>query len=238
MSVCPSCTQQIAGGARVCSWCNASLGADENGWAILADLPPIRPGESILTRSFAFAPLPALDKRDVKLGNSDITEATKQGVLYTALTNFTRWFVQPNLRVRDVCVRLAFDTLDPGVQVLVLARRQAIGAAHVWYELGVRPHDRNFRLGRMFSGDGGVAETSLFGPAAHDAIAPTGDTNNIELRVQGGVIEGHANGVRLAAQHDVALGIGGIAIGVRALAKDQGNRRVLFRSYEIRTVAP
>lgn len=198
-------------------------------------LPSIRPGAVIAAHDFSRMPLPGMSVRDKRWDDGDSVTGTPTGIMVSILTGL-RWFNQPFLRIRDACIRAAIDVYEPELRVRVVARRQSIGAAAVWYELGITPPDRNFRLARLFTSPEHTDSTSLRGPDAHPSVALLGATNILELRVQGPTLQALCNGQEIAAVHDAALGIGGIAIGIGTLASDKLPRRALFRWLEIREV--
>ena len=236
VTACPSCAQSVRPGSTACDWCAVRLGYDARGTPYPV-LPPIRPGQVVAIHDFSHVPLPGTSARDKHWDDGDSMVGTPQGVVLTLLSGL-RWFNQPFLRMRDVCVRAAVDALDADLRIRVVARKQAVGSASVWYELGVTATDRQYRLSRLFTSNDHTDSTSLRGPLAHDAVAPVGGTNVLELRVQGPTLETWVNGVQLCCAHDAALGIGGVAIGVGVLETGKRPRRALCRWLEIREVAP
>jgi hypothetical protein len=198
-------------------------------------LPSIRPGNVIAAHDFSCMPLPGLAGRDKKWDDGDSMQGVANGIMVTVMTGL-RWFNQPFLRIRDTCVRAAVDVYDADTRVRVVARRQSVGTAAVWYEVGLTPHDKNFRLARLFTSPDRTDSTSLKGPLEHPVVAPLGGTNVIELRVQGPTLQALVNEQEVAAVHDPSLGIGGIAIGLGTLASDKSAKRALFRWFEIREV--
>lgn len=236
MSACPSCKQSIRPGATACDWCAVRLAYDARGVAYPA-LPPIRPGNVVAIHDFSRVPLPGCTTRDKKWDDGDSMSGTPGGIVVTLLSGM-RWFNQPFLRMRDACVRVALDALDGDLRIRAVARKQSIGDASVWYELGITSSDRQFRLARLFTSPEQTDATALHGPVAHNAVAPVGGTNVLELRVQGPTLEAWINGVQLCSVHDAALGIGGVAIGVGTFRDDKSPRRALWRWLEVREVAP
>lgn len=223
-------------GVTACDWCAVRLGYDGYGKPYPM-LPPIRPGGVVAIHDFSHVPLPGCTTRDKTWDDGDSMAGTSQGVVLTLLWGL-RWFNQPFLRMRDVCVRAAVDTYDAELRVRVVARKQTVGSASLWYELGVTATDRQYRLARLFTSDERTDSTSLQGPVAHDAVAPTSGTNVLELRTQGPTLETWINGVQLGSVHDAALGIGGVALGLGVVGDGKRPRRALFRWLEIREVAP
>jgi len=201
-----------------------------------AVLPAIRPGYVLAVRDFTKVPLPGCTTRTKTWDDGDSMEGNEQGIVLTLLSGM-RWFNQPFLRIRDTCLRASFDVYDTDLRVRVVARKQSLDSASLWYELAVTPQDQNYRLARLFTAPEQSDNTNLSGPSAHPAILAHGN-NVLELHVQGPTLEAWVNGVKLCAVHDAALGIGGVAIGVGTLASDKRARRTLFRWLEIREVAP
>ncbi|MBS2026591.1 MAG: hypothetical protein JST54_01700 [Deltaproteobacteria bacterium] len=232
MYTCPMCKQSLAANEGACDWCAVQLAPGTHG-VPEAVLPPIHPGRRIAIRDFTHAPLPTLSGRDFKWDDGDRTEAHHHGVLLT-LNDGIRRFSEPYLRMRDGVVRLMFDVLDAKTRVRVVARKQDIGDAALWYELSLWCDERTFRLSRYFTSKH-LSDGTELASGKHPVVRGVGETNVLELRVQGPTIEGWVNGSRVCATHDAALGIGAVAI---AAGTDEKQRRILFRSFEVMEVAP
>jgi hypothetical protein len=211
------------------------LGYDARGVAFAA-LPAIRPGNVLAVHDFTKVPLPGSLTRTKTWDDGDSMTGTNEGIVLTLLSGM-RWFNQPYLRIRDTCLRASFDVYDNELRARVVARRQTLGDATLWYELAVTPHDQNYRLARLFTAPEQSDNTNLSGPEPHPAVLARGN-NVLELRVQGPTLEAWINGVKVCAVHDAALGIGGIAIGVGSFAANKHPQRTLIRWLEIREVAP
>jgi hypothetical protein len=230
---CPCCKQSLTHGATTCDECAVRIAyAGGHPYPVM---PSIRPGAIIAMHDFARMPLCGLATRDKRWDDGDMMTGTPNGIMVSICTGL-RWFNQPFLNIRDACVRAAIDVYESDLRVRVVARRLPIGSAAVWYELGITPQDRNFRLARLFTSPEHTDSTSLSGPAAHASVAPLGATNVLELRLQGPTLQALCNDQELGTVHDAALGIGGIAIGIGTLASDKLPRRALFRWLEIREV--
>jgi len=232
---CPSCAQALRVGALECDACAVRLGYDPHGKPFAA-LPAIRPGNVLAVHDFSKVPLPGSTTRDKKWDDGDSMAGTEHGVLLTLLSGM-RWFNQPFLRIRDTCIRAAIDVYDTELRARVVARKQSLGDASLWYELAVTPHDQNYRLARLFTAPEQSDSTNLSGLSKHHAIVQKG-TNVLELRVQGPTLEAWINGVQICAVHDAAIGIGGVALGLGSFASGKRPQRALFRWFEVREVAP
>lgn len=199
-------------------------------------LPPIFPGELIAGYDFRTDTLPDCDSRDATWSDSRGCSGAAEGIVLR-LGDDMVWSRERDLRIRDVCVRACIDALDPGVRVRVVARKQEVGKATLWYELGVTPEDRSVRLARLVSAPGRSDATALLGPYPHQAVAPLGASNIVELRVRGPTLEGWVNGVRIGAVHDATLGIGSVALAAGSMDGTPRQKRALVRWFEIREVA-
>ena len=235
MLTCPACSQPIRAGSPDCEACAVRLGYDPQGKPFAA-LPPIRPGNVLAVHDFSKVPLPGSITRDKTWDDGDSMAGTDQGVLLTLLSGM-RWFNQPFLRIRDTCIRASIDVYDSELRARVVARKQTLGDASLWYELAVTPHDQNYRLARLFTAPEQSDSTNLSGLAKHHAIFQKG-TNVLELRAQGPTLEAWINGVQICAVHDAAIGIGGVALGLGSFANGKRPQRALFRWFEVREVAP
>jgi hypothetical protein len=235
MLTCPSCAQAIRPNSGQCDACAVRLGYDAHAKPFAA-LPAIVPGNVLAVHDFSKVPLPGMTVRAKTWDDGDSLTATDQGILLTLLSGM-RWFNQPYLRIRDTCVRASFDVYDSELRARVVARKQSIGDASLWYELAVTPHDQHYRLARLFTAPEQSDNTNLSGPERQQVIFAKG-TNVLELRSQGPTLEAWINGVKICAVHDAALGIGGVAIGIGSFASGKKPQRALFRWLEVREVAP
>jgi hypothetical protein len=235
MVPCPACAQAIRPNAIECDACAVRLAYDARGMPIAA-LPAIRPGQVLAVHDFAKVPLPGCTTRSKTWDDGDSMEGTEQGIVLTLLSGM-RWFNQPYLRIRDACLRASFDVYDTELRARVVARKQTLGDASLWYELAVTPHDQHYRLARLFTAPEQSDNSNLSGPNPHRAVVARGN-NVLDLRVQGPTLEAWINGVQLCSVHDAALGIGGVAIGVGSFASNKRPQRTLIRWLEVREVAP
>ena len=62
------------------------------------------------------------------------------------------------------------------------------------------------------------------------AIAPVGAPNEVELRVQGPMLEGRVNGQRIGVLHDPVLGFG--RTGIRFEAESGSAARILWWGFD------
>jgi hypothetical protein len=235
MIACPSCAQAIRPSVLECDACAVRLGYDAHGKPFPV-LPPIVPGNVLAVHDFRHVPLPGCTTRTKNWDDGDSMQGTDQGIVLTLLSGM-RWFNQPFLRIRDTCLRASFDVYDTELRARVVARKQSLGDASLWYELAVTPHDQNYRLARLFTAPEQSDNTNLSGPSAHPAVLARGN-NLLELRVQGPTLEAWINGTKVCAVHDAALGIGGVAIGVGTFSASKRPQRTLIRWLEVREVAP
>ena len=234
---CPACAQPVHRASRGCDACAVRLTPGPDG-RLVTVLPPIHPGEVIVGYDLTRQPLPGSSSRDETWSSVDGCSGAPEGVIVW-LRGGMVWAAQRYLRVRDVCVRACFDTLDEGLRVRVVARKDAVGAASVWYEMAVTPDDRSARLSRFVSSPDRSDATPLVGPLPHAAVAPRGASNIVELRVQGPTLEGWVNGQRIGAVHDPTLGIGGVALAVGTVhnaSETRPQQRALVRWFEVREV--
>jgi hypothetical protein len=219
-----------------CQECQVML--DWRSGSPVAHHPFIKPGEPLYFTDVTRGPLPGRELLAAKLTDGTHYEATPQGALVTVMPKRAFEAFEPRLRSRDVCVRASFVTLDPGVTVSCVGRIEAIEGAKLKYILEVDPATRRFCIDRGFSSTEVAQFVPLLGWTTSASIAPTGQINIVELRLQGPTLEARINDQHVITLHDPFLGVGAAGLRIQAKPECVTPVRASVQWFEMRRVAP
>jgi hypothetical protein len=236
---CPVCEGTIAADLPACDWCTVKLGRDANG-RVGPVYPNILPGDVLAVHDFRTAPLPGETARVREWKTGTRADGTPDGMLLTIRADSIYYFAQPNLAMRDGCVRASMLSVDPYAMFGVFVRMQSVEAASIRYELFVRPTERTFSFRRYCGGDlSDVADIAPIVPLTQsELIAPERYPTVVELRAQGPTLQVWLNGQLVTSAHDAALGFGtvGIVVSTTKTTSAETPRRVLCQWLEVREV--
>lgn len=199
--------------------------------------PFIKPGDPLYYTELTRGCLPGRDKPAGTLTDGTKFEPTSQGALVTVMPKRAFEAYEPRLRSRDMCVRASFVALDPGVTVACLGRIDTIQTAKLKYLLEIDPASRRFCLDRGFSSQEVAHFTSLIDWTPCQAIAPLGQVNVVELRLQGPTLEARINDQQVGTFHDAVLGIGAAGLRISAKPAVTTPSRATVQWFEMRQVA-
>ena len=232
--ICPVCQSPLARDVKRCDECLVSIVWSNAQPA--AHHPFIKPGEPLYFTDLTRGPLPGREALSGALTDGTRFEATPQGALITVMPKRAMDCFEARLRSRDACVRASFVALDPSVTVSCLARIDIIDTAKLKYVLEVDPATRRYCIELGFSSPEVAQFTPLVKWTPSAVIAPLGQVNVVELRVQGPTLEARINDQHVATIHDAVLGIG--AAGLRVSAKPDATTasRATVQWFEMREV--
>ncbi len=192
---CPSCNTELDADPRACPRCRLAL--RRVGSSLEPLYPDIRVGERLYAVDLRVDRPVGLQEGTFELASGTVKAAKVPDGLLVDLAPGKAFDWSNSLsRLRDACVRVAVTMLDPGAVVHAIARLDRVGTATSQYTLAVSAGRRAARIERLVSGEKANVYTGLTGWTPHDAIAPPGVPNEIELRVQGPTLEGRVNGQR------------------------------------------
>ncbi len=230
--MCPVCQTTTAPRGGFCEYCQAPL-REEQGRIEVAH-PVIQPGWVLVSLDLRTEAPPGYATRVKNLEKGSSFMPEPRGIAVKVAPRTTLPFIQDGLRARDVVCRSAAAVFQAGAYVSVVARREAVGGAETQYTFDLAPDKRAARLTRRYATSkvAGVAE--LVPWTEHAAVAPLGELNHFELRVQGPTLEGWVNGQPCLRVYDPVYGIGYTGI-LMSNPSDQ-EKSFLVAGYEVRAV--
>ncbi len=230
---CPVCQTPSSLRAGYCEYCQAPL-REEHGRLEVAH-PIIQPGVVLVSLDLRADSPPGYATRVKNLEKGSSFMPDPRGIGVTVAPRTTLPFIQDGLRARDVVCRTLIAVFGTGAYASVVARREAVGLAETQYTFDVLPEKRAARLTRRYATArvAGVAE--LIPWTENPAIAPLGEPNHLELRLQGPTLEGWINGAPCLRVYDPVYGIG--YAGVLMSNPTDEERSFVVCGFEVRTVA-
>jgi hypothetical protein len=230
---CPACKAQVEPGQPYCRCCRVVL-RFESGKAFAVH-PPIRPGAVLMTLDLSRERPPGMATGEKELPNGVKYGHHPSGLRIDIPVAKAFESSIPFLRRRDMCVRASLVALDPSAHLQLTARRENIGEASSQYALIVSPVRQAARLVRIVSSVKASTQSIVVDWLTHQAIAPVGSANDMELRVLGPTIEGLVGGQRIFVTHEPTLGVGYPGVRFEAIGQPA---HALWLGFEVREVAP
>jgi hypothetical protein len=213
---CPSCGGPVGFNAPFCFHCRRPL--------VTSGVPTLERGESLYRANFAHDPMPAEEELSTK------PETTPNGAIVDIAAARTKAACCNDIRLRDGGVVLGAVALDPGACVGVLARAYHFTHAYCAYAITLRPWSRSYTVSTLVTGGGFADAASNVDWTFHDAIAPTGQPNTLEVLCRDSILQVRVNERFVTSVTDSALGFG--AFGWRVVSFDQPGH-ALFQTLEI-----
>jgi len=235
MLACPYCKTEVPTGERFCPAC--LLGLRVEGDALAPVFPTITPGRTLYEADFRTSPPPRYPSRAHAMSPRMRFDPHEGGLLFTLLEPRTPTFPNPDVELRDACVRARFTVLDPGARIGVVARRSALAEGRVGYALDVTPDRNEAWLKRVFEANAHADSTTVAIRKGHAGIPAPGPTTDVELRLLGPTIQIVVDGALVATHHDPHYGVGafGFRVGRETEASDVPVR-VVCHGFDVREV--
>ena len=233
---CPVCRAPLEAGILRCDECQVRV--DWQTQRPLAHHPFIKPGEPLYFTDTTRGLLPGREALAGVLSDGTRYETTPYGALITVVPGRAMECSEARLRCRDVCVRASFTAIDPGITVSCVGRIDAIDTAKLKYVLEVDPAERKFCIDRGFSSPQVAQFVALVPWTQSPMIAPLGQPNIVELRLQGPTLEARINDRHVMTIHDAVLGIGAAGIRLSSKPKMTTPARATVQWFEMREVVP
>ena len=232
--LCPVCRVSVDAGAPRCDECQVSL--DWRSGQAVAFHPFIKPGDPLYFTDTTRSLLPGREQLAGTFSDGTRYETTPYGALITVMPKRAMECYEARLRTRDCCVRASFVAIDPGITVSCVGRIDAIDDAKLKYVLEVDPAARKYCIDRGFSSPKIAQFVPLVPWTFSPLIAPTGQVNIVELRLQGATLEARINDQHVITIHDAVLGIGAAGIRISAKPETTTPTRATVQWFEMREV--
>lgn len=233
---CPVCKAPVAPPTVRCDECLVAL--DWRTQPPTPHHPFIKPGDPLYFTDCTRSLLPGREQLAGTLTDGTRYETTPYGALVTVKEGRAMECSELRLRARDACVRASFTAIDPGITVSCVGRIDPIGTAKMKYILEVDPAEGRFCIDRGFSSTEVAQFIPLVPWTKSPVIAPLGQVNVVELRMQGPTLEARINDHHVKTIHDAVLGIGAAGIRFSTKPKTLAPQRATVQWFEMREVAP
>lgn len=188
--------------------------------------PAIRPGPRLAHYDFRHQPLPGERVRNSGTANGGQYGPVPDGYYWGFAKQEMRVPRDPELYVRDACVWSSFTAYEAGAIVGLFLRWSQTGFASTFYGLELTLGANTATLFRRLVYPDRTESTTLHAPATQPTVAPLGQRNVVELRIQGASLQAFVNSVPVCTVHDPVYGVGGI--GLR-MGRDGASKAPLVR---------
>jgi hypothetical protein len=198
--------------------------------------PPSTAGTLLARYDFEEDPLPGMSIRVSPFDESLPTIDMPGGLAVSLVKVCARNCIVPLAGARDVALSLTVTAIDAGLYLGISSRRIVVADASVHLLFSIQSHLSRFELAYI-AGTPTASGTQILAEGVRpDCVAPVGQPNTLDLRVQGGSIQGSVNGKNVCTVHDAALGAGTFGIYLERTAPEGAARQAIVSSFEARSL--